>query len=96
MLRHIVLLSFKDGVTPEDRAAYRAAVDAFRDNPEVRALTLGENVGSGPNHHDFAVVIDFDDMASFRRYIASPMHAEYVESFAKRMVARLAAVQHEF
>ncbi|MFD0978616.1 Dabb family protein [Tropicimonas aquimaris] len=95
MLRHIVLVTFKPEATAEERAALRAAVEGFRDNvPEVRALECGENVGKGPNHHDFAVVADFDDMAAFRRYIDSDLHRAYVAGPAKA-VARLAAIQHE-
>ncbi|SNS78479.1 Dabb family protein [Tropicimonas sediminicola] len=95
MLRHIVLVTFKPEATSEERAALRAAVEGFRDSvPEVRALECGDNVGKGPNHHDFAVVADFDDMAAFRRYIESDAHKAYVAGPAKA-VARLAAIQHE-
>jgi quinol monooxygenase YgiN len=96
MLRHIVMLRFKPEATTEDRAALRAAVEGFKDKvPEVRALVCGDNLGSGPNHHDFAVVADFDDMAAFRRYIDSPAHKEYVAGPA-RFVASLSAIQHAF
>lgn len=95
MLRHIVLIRFNDGVTEADRAAYRAAVEELGRQPEVRGSTCGDNVGSGPNHHDFAVVMDFDDTAAFRRYINSDAHRVYVADWAKPMVKSLAAIQHE-
>ena len=96
MLRHIVLLTFKPEASLDERAAVRVAVEGFSAQvPEVRALLCGENVGSGPNHCDFALVADFDDVAAFRRYMASPAHRAYVEGPA-RAVARLAAVQHQW
>ncbi len=96
MIRHIVLLTFKPEATAEDRQAVRDAVEAFaQDIPDIRALTCGENIGSGPNHHDFAVVADFDDLAAFRRYIDSDAHRDYVAGPAQA-VAKLAAIQHEF
>ena len=74
----------------------QATVVAFADQiPEVRSLTCGENVGSGPNHYDFAIVADFADLPSFRRYIESDAHQSYVETHAKTIVAKLAAIQHE-
>jgi quinol monooxygenase YgiN len=95
MLRHIVLVTFKPEATAEQRAAVRSAVESFSVQvPEVRSLVCGENVGSGPNHHDFAMVADFDDLAAFRRYIASPAHQAYVQGPAKA-VAKIAAIQHE-
>ena len=96
MLRHIVLLTFKPEASAEQRAAVRTALEGLRTSvPEVRSLVCGSNVGSGPNHRDFAIVADFDDIAAFRRYLASPPHRAYVEGPAK-MVASIAAIQHEW
>ena len=94
MLRHIVLMTFKPEASEEERRAVRAALEGLRDRvPEVRALVCGSNVGSGPNHRDFALVADFDDMAAFKRYIASEPHQAYVAGPA-RAVASIAAIQH--
>jgi len=94
MLRHIVLVTYKSDASEETRAAHRAAVRRFADIPEVRSLACGVNVGSGPNHHDFAMVADFDDLAAFRRYLEGPAHKAYVGSHAG-CVDRLAAIQHD-
>ena len=92
MLRHIVLQKFKPEATAEERNAFRAAIERLRaEVPEIHALVCGENVGSGPNHHDFALVVDFDDMAAFHRYIASPAHQAFVAGPA-RIVEKLAAI----
>ena len=96
MLRHIVLLTYKPEASAQDRAAVRAAIEGLAAQvPEIRALVCGENLGSGPNHHDFAIVADFDNLEAFRRYTASPAHQAYVAGPAKA-VARLAAIQHEW
>jgi quinol monooxygenase YgiN len=96
MLRHIVLQRFKPEASAEERVALRAAIEGLRAAvPEIRSLVCGENVGSGPNHHDFAVVVDFDDMAAFRRYIDSAAHRAFVAGPAK-IVEKLAAIQHEW
>ena len=96
MLRHIVLLTFKPEATANERAAVQHALDGLRALPEVRSLTCGSNVGSGPNHCDFALVVDFDDIEAFRRYLASPPHRAYVEGPARAAVGRIAAIQHEW
>jgi quinol monooxygenase YgiN len=96
MLRHIVLVTFRPEASEEEREAMKSAVRGFAEAvPEVRAMTCGDNVGKGPNHHDFAMVADFDDMAAFRRYIESPAHQAYVAGPGKA-VAKLAAIQHEW
>ncbi len=96
MLRHIVMHRFKPTVSQEERLSLKAAIEKFADHPEVLSLTCGMNVGSGPNHYDFATVADFEDIEAFRRYLASDMHAAYVEEHAKSKVDTLAAIQHEF
>ena len=96
MLRHIVLVSFKPEATPPQLAAWRTAVTTLCEaSDEVQSFTLGTNVGSGPNHHDAALVADFADMDAFRRYVSSDGHAAYVEDHARHVTAKLAAIQHE-
>lgn len=96
MLRHIVLLTFKPEATDAQKAAVAAALEGLRSIPEVRALVCGPNVGTAPNHCDFAVVADFDDMAAFRRYLGSPPHRAYVGGPARVAVEKIAAMQHEW
>lgn len=96
MLRHIVLVSFKPEATEQQLAAWRAAVtNLCETDDEVLSFALGTNVGSGPNHHDAALVADFADMDAFRRYVSSDGHKAYVEDYAKHVTAKLAAIQHE-
>ncbi|MBT8460305.1 MAG: Dabb family protein [Boseongicola sp.] len=96
MLRHIVLSTFKADASEEQLEAWRTAVkEMCKTSDEVVSFTLGANIGSGPNHHDSALVADFKDLESFRSYIASPAHKAYVENHAKHVVEKLAAVQHE-
>ena len=96
MLRHIVLVSFKADASDAQLAAWRAAVAKLCETSEdVLSFTLGTNVGSGPNHHDAALVADFEDIDAFRRYVSSDIHKAYVEDHAKHVTAKLAAIQHE-
>lgn len=96
MLRHIVLVSFKSDATEDQLAAWRAAVTDMCDtSPEVLAFSLGKNIGTGPNHHDAALVADFEDIDAFRRYVGSEAHKSYVEDHARHVTEKLAAIQHE-
>ena len=48
MLRHIVLVGFKPEATPDQRVAVHQAIEAMPGSePEIKALTCGENVSSG-------------------------------------------------
>ena len=94
MFRHIVLVKWKPEATNAERQAMRAAIEQLPSQvPEIVAARVGLNVGNGPNHYDMATVFDFQDNASFKRYIASAAHQAYVQGPAKA-VAQLAVVQH--
>jgi hypothetical protein len=96
MLRHIVLVSFKAEASDAEIQAWRDAVtDMCQGSDEVLSYSLGTNIGSGPNHHDAALVADFEDMDAFRRYTSGEKHKAYVEDHARHVTARLAAIQHE-
>ena len=96
MLRHIVLVSFKPEASTDQIAAWRAAVtEMCETSKDVLSFTLGQNIGAGPNHHDCALVADFEDIDAFRRYVGSEKHKAYVEDHARPVTARLAAIQHE-
>ncbi|MEQ8367446.1 MAG: Dabb family protein [Roseicyclus sp.] len=96
MLRHIVLVSFKPEATADQITAWREAVtDMCRASSEVISFSLGANIGSGPNHHDAALVADFEDIDAFRRYVGGEKHKAYVENHARHVTAKLAAIQHE-
>jgi Stress responsive A/B Barrel Domain len=62
--------------------------------PEIREPRWGDNIGQSPHAYDLAVAIDFDDRASFDRYLASAAHREYVGGPARAAVGSLVVVQH--
>lgn len=96
MLRHIVLVSFKPEASSDEIAAWHDAVtDMCETSPDVLFFSLGKNIGSGPNHHDAALVADFEDIDAFRRYVGGERHKAYVEDHARQVTAKLAAIQHE-
>ncbi|SLN53326.1 Dabb family protein [Roseisalinus antarcticus] len=96
MIRHVVLVSFKPEASADQTSAWHDAVtELCKQSPEVLSFSLGRNIGSGPNHHDAALVADFADMESFRRYVGSDQHKAYVENHARQVTAKLAAIQHE-
>jgi hypothetical protein len=98
MFRHIVLVRWLPEATEEQRQAARDAMGSLASLvPGVRAARCGVNVGSGPNHYDFAAVFDFDDRAAFRAYIDHDAHQAYAKGPVRAAaVASIAVLQHEW
>jgi hypothetical protein len=97
MFRHVVLVRWAPNASEEQRQAARDALSRLPGQiPEIREMRLGANVGSGPNHYDLAVVVDFEDRDAWKRYFQHPAHRAYAEGVGKVAVGTLAVVQHEW
>lgn len=94
MLRHVNILSFKDGTEQaaidglsEHLSGYAAAI------PEIRALSFGPDLMLGERNADFAIIVDLDDEDAFSRYLAHPAHGRMVGEFLRPILESRHAVQ---
>lgn len=73
MIRNVVMVKLNPG---HDSAAVGAVQDGFRalDPPGCLAYTLGDDLGLKDGGWSFAIVADFADEASYRRYDADAEH----------------------
>ncbi|MER7505085.1 Dabb family protein [Nonomuraea pusilla] len=94
MIRHIVLFTWTDGATDEQKAAVadelRALIGVI---PEIRSFTVGHDAGINQGNHDFAVVADFDSVDDYLVYRDHPRHQEVIAQRIKPILASRAAVQ---
>jgi hypothetical protein len=94
VLRHVVCLTWNEGATP---AAVAAVADALAELPalipELRAYSIGPDVGLAPGNADFAIVADFDDADGWRRYQAHPAHQAVLVERIRPILASRVAVQ---
>ncbi len=82
MLRHVLLLRFKDGVAPNEIAALDSAFRALiREIPAVAEGHVGTKLGlpgSSGVPADYAVTLDFRSPDDFTAYIEDPRHQKFV------------------
>jgi hypothetical protein len=82
MVSHIVLMTPRADLTPDERASFAALFEqALRESPSVRSVRIGRRVVHGAAYeslaHDgfeFVAVIDFDDLAGLQAYLQHPTH----------------------
>jgi hypothetical protein len=97
VVTHVVLMKPRADLSPADR---RALVDAFehalREIADVRGVRIGRRVRHGaayeataPDAADYAVLIDFDDLAGLQRYLQHPAHEELGARFGQSVSAAL-------
>jgi hypothetical protein len=95
MIRHVAVFTFVPSFTGADRRRWMAMVAALPAHiPQIRSMSIGEDVVHGPASHDLAIVADFDSIADLKTYSTHPAHAE-VLAVSAAVKASLAVVDFE-
>ena len=95
-LRHVVLMRFRAGTSPE---TVRALTDALRSLPplipEIVDYRVGPDLDLDAGTWDFAVTADFDSVSDFRTYRTHPVHLDVIRELIEPHVELRNAVQFE-
>jgi hypothetical protein len=76
VIRHVAVFTFVPEFTREQRAEWMAMVAELpRQIPQIRSMSVGEDLLHGPSSHEIAIVADFDSLADLATYTAHPAHA---------------------
>lgn len=94
MIRHVVLFTWTEDATDEQKAAVAPELRKLPAAiPQIRSYTVGPDAGITPGGHDFAVVADFDSVADFETYRDHPLHQAVIAERIKPIMATRAAAQ---
>ncbi len=96
MFRQVISIRWAEGVGEDRRQAFRDALSGLRVIPELKALTMGDDAGHFEGNFDFVAVMDFDDFASARTYVAHDLHQAYVRDHASQVIGERVVVQHDW
>ncbi len=78
MIRHIMLMKFKPGVSAADHERCLAAGQELPARIDaLRAFTVGDDVARTPRSYDLAIVADLDSLDDLRRYQQDPAHRAF-------------------
>ena len=96
MIRHVVLLSWKTGVTDEQRQRVATELRGLRPLMSgVIAYHVGPDAGIVSGNDDFAVVGDFADQDSYLAYRTHPAHRAVIEQTIEPILAARHSIQYE-
>ncbi len=96
MIRHCALITFTTD-TDAGHAAFVAGELARLPAviSEIRAYTVGPDLGLGPANASLAVVADFDDHAGYLAYLDHPAHRAVIDALITPHLASRVASQFE-
>jgi len=93
-LRHIVLLRWKDGTSPDDVAAIEAVLATLPVAiPELVAYRYGRDAGLAEGNWDFGIVADLASVEDYVIYRDHPAHQAAIVEHIRPHTAERAAVQ---
>ena len=96
MIRHVVLLAWKDGTTTDQISAVETALAQMPEvMPFIHRYEMGRDLGISGSH-DFAIVADFDNEADYRAYAEHPDHQAVLTNVLGPVVESKARVQYSF
>ncbi|MCX5847316.1 MAG: Dabb family protein [Deltaproteobacteria bacterium] len=79
MIKHIVFMKFKAGVTDKDIAVIEKGLAGLPGRiPEIKEYQFGRDIVRSERSCDFALVSAFDDMEALKRYQVHPDHLPVV------------------
>jgi len=98
MIAHIVLLSPRPDLTPEQQDRVVAALErAAREIPSVCRVRVGRRIRHGQAYEEqapvdfpFCAIFEFDDLAGLQAYLRHAAHAELGARFYDSLAAGLA------
>lgn len=96
MFRQVVSYRWKDGVTDEQKAAFKATFAGLRDIPELIAVRFADDARRFEGNYDVVAVMDFPDFVAARRYVAHDVHQAYIRDYAATMIGERVVVQHDW
>lgn len=96
MIRHVVLLTWKPGTTPEQRQQVTDDLSTLPELvPGIRDYRFGADAGLVPGNADFAITADFDDANAYLAYNSHPAHVDMINRTIKPILAQRVAAQYE-
>jgi hypothetical protein len=94
MIRHIVLFTWTEDATDEQKATVTAELRKLPGViPQLLAYTVGPDAGLNQGNHDYAVVADFDSVEDYLVYRDHPRHQAVLAEHIKPILASRAAAQ---
>jgi catechol 2,3-dioxygenase-like lactoylglutathione lyase family enzyme len=96
MFRQVVAYRWAEGVSDDEKSAFRAVFDGLRAIPEVTSLRFADDARYFDGNFDVVAVMDFPDFTAARRYVADERHQTYIRDFASKMIGERVVVQHDW
>jgi hypothetical protein len=96
MLKHVVFIKFKEGITDTEIATLEKALGGLPAKiPEIKGFQFGRDIVRSERSYDFSLVSDFDNLEAMKRYQLHPDHVPVI-AMVRSVSANILAVDFEY
>ena len=96
MLKHVVFMKFKEGITDAEIASLENALGGLSAKiPEIKGFQFGRDIVRSERSYDFCLVADFDNLEAMKRYQVHSDHLPVI-AMVKSLSAGILAVDFEY
>ncbi len=96
MLKHIVFMKFKEGVTDAEISDLEKGLGGLPSRiPEIKGYQFGRDIVHSDRSYDFALVSDFENLDALQRYQVNSHHVPVV-GMVKSISSSILAVDFEY
>jgi hypothetical protein len=94
MIKHIVLLKWKDGVSSEQVDLVTSSFQNLKDQiPEIASYSFGKDASIYRGNADYALIAEFETEANFKAYVVHPKHQELLREITGPILESFQSVQ---
>jgi Stress responsive A/B Barrel Domain len=97
MLTHIVIFTWREGVSASEISAFGAALSRMADElKHLVSIRHGANLKLRAGNGDYALVGTFNDQADWEAYQVHPLHKAFVAEVVTPLLASRQTIQFAF
>lgn len=83
MIKHIVLLKWKEDVSKEQIDLVTSGLQNLKDQiPEIASYSFGQDAAIYRGNADYALIAEFRSEADLKAYVVHPKHQEFLREVA--------------
>lgn len=94
MIKHVVLLNWKDGVSQQQVEAITAGLSQLKTQiPEILSYSFGPDAGISRGNANYALIAEFADEAGLKAYVTHPSHQQFLDKIAAPILKSFQSAQ---
>ena len=95
MIKHIVLLNWKDDVSEQQIDSVTSGFRRLKEEiPEIVGYSFGRDAGFYRGNADYVLIAEFKTEADLKKYVVHPRHQDFLKNIAGPILSSFQSAQY--